>query len=209
MPDLKTITLGEDRAGDQVPPRDKGRSMMTVTILMMESLVLASLIAIEIQRRTVAALLVTPARTGDVLAAKALTGMLLGASQALVFLLATRGLGANWPVVTLLVFLGAAMMSALGMISGSAGRDFINTVFYGRILMVPLMIPILWALFPGSASLWVKALPSYGLIEGMMGAVAYGRGWRDLAPYMGMTLAWDVVLLVAGLLVLKRKVETL
>ena len=107
------------------------------------------------------------------------------------------------------MLLGAIMMSAVGMISGAAGKDFISTLFYGTALITPLMIPAFAVLFPGSASLWVKALPSYGLIQAMVGAMGYGRSWSELAQYMGMILAWDIVLFGAALLILKRKVEKL
>lgn len=209
IPDLRTIVLGEDRAGDQVPMREKMRPMMAIMILMIEAMALAGLVAVEIQHRTVTALLVTPARTGDVLAAKGLTGTILGVSQALIFLLATKSFGGNWLLVTVLMLLGAVMMSAVGMIAGASGGDFMSTLFSSMILIIPLMIPGFAVLFPGSASLWVKALPSYGLIEAMIGSVGYGRGWGELAPHVGMTLAWDVVLFGAALLILKRKVENL
>ena len=130
-------------------------------------------------------------------------------SQGLFFLLATWSLGGNWLLVSALLFLGAIMMSAVGMISGAAGRDFMGTLFYGLALIVPLMIPAFAVLFPGSASLWVRVLPSHGLIAGMIGVVGYGRGWSDVASHVGTTLAWDVVLFGAALLILKRKVETL
>jgi hypothetical protein len=71
------------------------------------------------------------------------------------------------------------------------------------------MVPAFAALVRGSTPLLVKALPSYGLINAMVGAVGYGRGWAELAPYVGMTLAWDVALFGVGVWVLKRRVEAL
>ncbi|MBW1786991.1 MAG: hypothetical protein JRK53_10315, partial [Deltaproteobacteria bacterium] len=69
-PDEQTMILGEDRMGNQVPYRDKMMPMLVFFVLMVESLALASLIAGEVKARTVTAVLVTPARIGDVLAAK-------------------------------------------------------------------------------------------------------------------------------------------
>lgn len=209
MPDEQTIILGEDRAGIQVPIREKMRPLLAIIILMIEALALAGLVAVEIEHRTVTALLVTPARTGDFLAAKSLTGAILGLSQALLFLLATRSFGDHWFVVTILMILGAIMFSAVGLLAGTAGKDFMSTLFFSMVFIIPLMIPAFAVLFPGSASIWIKALPSYGFIEAMVGTIGYGRSWGEVAPYIGGTLAWDIVLFAVALLILKRRVETL
>jgi ABC-2 type transport system permease protein len=166
-------------------------------------------VAIEIERRTVTALLVTPARTWDVIAAKSLTGTLLGLGQAFLFLLATRSFGDQWLLVTVLVVLAASMMSAMGLIAGAAGGDFMSTLFNGIVLLIPLMIPAFAILLPGSVSLWVKLLPSHGLLVAMTGAVGYGRGWLDLAPHLASTLLWMVILYVAAVFLLKRRLEVL
>ncbi len=209
LPDTQTIVLGEDRIGAQVPLREKLRPLMAIIMLMLEAIALAGLVAIEIERRTVTALLVTPASTGDVLAAKGITGALLGLSQVLVFLVATRSFGSHWWLVLILVALGATMMSAVGMIAGSAGKDFMSTLFGSMIFIVPLMIPAVATLFPGSASTWIQWLPSHGLVTAMVDVVGYGRGLPEVAWHLGTTACWVVVLFATALLILKRRLETL
>jgi len=209
MPEERTMILGEDRAGIQVPLREKIRPLMVILILMVEAIALAGLVAIEIERRTVTALLVTPARVGDVLAAKAATGAILAVSQVFVFLLASRSFGDDWLLVTVLMLIGAMMMSAVGMIAGASGRDFMSTLFFGIALITPLMIPAIAVLYPEGTALWVKVLPSHGLIEAMVGVLGYGRTWGDVAPQIGMSLIWCVVLFVTALVILKKKVEAL
>jgi ABC-2 type transport system permease protein len=209
LPDEEVIVLGEDRAGHLVPMREKLRPMMAILILMLEVLALAGLVSVEIEQQTVRALLVTPATTGDVLVAKGITGAILGVSQALVFLLLTRSFGDHWLLVTALMVLGALMMSAVGMIAGAAGKDFMSTLFLGVALITPLMIPAFAVLFPGGASLWVKILPSYGLVEAMVKVVGYGHGAGAVGVHVATTSVWAVALFGVALLVLKRRVEAL
>jgi hypothetical protein len=209
LPDVNGVIVGEDRTGKQISFRDRARPLMAIIVLLVEAMALAGLIAIEIQSRTVTAMLVTPAMSGDILAAKALTGTLLGASQALIFLAATKSIGANWHLLLVLVISGAVMMSAVAMVAGSAGRDFMNTILYSALLAIPLMIPAETAVVRGSTPPLIKLLPTYGLIEAMVGSVAYGRGWGELTPYVLMALAWDVVLFAIGLSILKKRVERL
>lgn len=209
LPEEQTIVLGEDRLGDQVPLRDKMRPLLALVLLIMEALALAGLVAVEIESRTVTAVLVTPARAADVLVAKGITGAILGMGQALVFLLATRSFGDQWLLVVTLVLLGAAMMSAIGMIAGATGKDFMSTLFTGVLFVIPLMIPAVAVFIPGASAWWVQAIPSYGITESMVGVLGYGRGWSDVAAQLAITVAWVVVLFAIGVAVLKRRVASL
>ena len=208
-PDEETIILGKDRAGDQVPFRDKMRPMLVFFLLLTESLALASLISGEIQSRTVTAILITPAKTGDVLIAKALFGTLLAFVQALILLIAVQALGRSAILLLTIIFLGSLMSSGVGMITGAAGKDFMGTIFLGIVFLLPMMIPAIASIFPGTASVWVKVLPSYGMVQGIVGVTAYGESWQGSAFELGHIIIWDTIILGAGLTILKKRVETL
>lgn len=207
-PQQMYVVLGEDRAGNQVTPRESFRPLFVFLALVMEMFAMSALIAKEIQDKTVTALLVTPARTADVLAAKGITGTISGLGQAVILLLAIRSLGDQPLLILTLMLLGAIMVSGAAMIAGSAGKDFIGTLFYGMVFMIPLLIPAFSALFPGTASWWVQVLPSYPLVAGLVDVGSYGAGWAETLPRLGMLAAWCVALFVLGWFVLKRRVET-
>ena len=201
--------LGEDRAGNQVTPRESFRPMLVFFVLLMEMFGMSSLIAREVQSRTVTALLVTPATTGDVLAAKGISGAVMGLGQALILLAAINVLGNEPLLIITLMLLGAVMVSGTAMIAGSVGRDFLTNLFFGFAFMVPLMIPAFTVLFPGTASAWIQALPSYPLVQGLVKVATYGDGWAETLPDLGALFAWCVALFALGWMILKRKVETL
>lgn len=203
------IVLGVDRAGAQVPMRDRMRPMLAFFVLLVESLALASLIANEIQSRTITALLATPARTRDELLAKVLLGAGLAFAQAMLVLVAMRAFGQGAAVLVAASLLGAAMAAAVAMLSGSAGHGFMGTLFYGMAFLVPLMIPGFALLFPGSTSPWFQALPSHGVVQAIVGASTYGLGFVDLTREFALALGWVVVLLAAGWWALTRKVRSL
>jgi ABC-2 type transport system permease protein len=209
FPEEETIILGEDRAGDQIPFNEKMRPLFAFMILLTESLALASLIAVEVQSKTVTAVLVTPARMGDFLSAKAITGTVLAFSQALLILLITRAFVGNVGALILATFLGAIMAAAIGMFTGAAGKDFMGTLFYGMLFLIPLFVPAFAVLFPGTASWVVKIIPTWGVITAMVGATSYEMDWSELAVPLGAAALWCVALFAAGWLVLRRKVQTL
>jgi len=208
-PDQVFVILGEDRVGNQASARDGFRPVFVFLILLMEMFAMASLIAKEIQDRTVTAVLVTPATVGDVLAAKSIAGALSGLGQAVVVLIAINSLGTHpWLILTLML-LGSVMIAGTAMLAGSTGHDFMSTLFNGMLFMVPLIIPAFAALFPGTASVWIRALPSYPLVEGLVNVTTYGAGWADTLPQLAALAAWCAVLFVLGWIVLKRKVQAL
>jgi ABC-2 type transport system permease protein len=183
--------------------------MFVFLVLMMELFAMASLIAKEIQDRTVTAVLVTPATVGDVLAAKGITGALSGLAQAVIVVAAIGALTPHTGLVLTLLLLGAVLISGTAMIVGATGRDFISTLFYGMAFMVPLLIPAFAALFPGTAAAWVRVLPSYPLVRGLVDVTTYGQGWSETLPELGALLLWCIALFALGWTVLRRKVQTL
>ena len=207
MPEEAYVVLGEDRVGNQVTPREGFRPMFVFMVLLMEMFGMSSLIARELQNRTMAALLVTPAKTGDILAAKGITGAAMGLSQAVILLAAVNVLSTRPLLLLVLMLLGAVMVSGAAMIAGTFGRDFMSNLFYGFAFMIPLLIPAFGVLFPGSASPWIRVLPSYPLVQGLVNVTTYGDGWAETLGVLGRLLAWCVALFTIGWIVLKRKVE--
>lgn len=208
-PDEQTVVLGEDRIGNPVPFRDKMRPMLVFFILIMEAFALASLISGEIQAKTITAVLVTPARIGDILAAKTILGTLLAFVQAVVLLLAVNAMGAHILLMLSIVLMASLMVTGIGMIIGSAGKDFMAMLMFGMIFMIFLAIPAVAALIPGMISPWVKMLPSYGIVEIMVETTVYGMRWSGALPCIVLIATWDTIILGSGLLVLKKRVEAL
>jgi ABC-2 type transport system permease protein len=210
LPAEETIVLGEDRTGDQVTMQERMRPMLLFMVLLMETFSMASLVSTEVLQRTVTAVLVTPARVGDFLAAKTIFGTFMSLSQALIILAFIGGLTAqNWSLVLTVLVMGAIMFTGIALFVGSAGKDFMGQLFYAMLLTVPLLIPAFSVMFPGSAAPWVKVLPSYPIIRVLVDATAYGGTWADSWGLLAYAALWLAILYVAGLLTLKRKVETL
>ena len=208
-PDTETVVLGEDRAGAQIPLRERMRPMLAFIMLMMEMMALGALVSEEVATKTVTAVLVTPARVFDFLAAKGLVGTAVAFSEATLLALLIGAFGQKPLILLVCLVLGAVLATGVALIIGSSGRDFISLIFYSLLFLVPLVIPAIATLFPGTASTWVKLLPTYGLVQAMIGASVYGDVWSDVWPYLLATVAWCVVIGAVGMVVLRRKVVSL
>lgn len=206
---LEDQVLGVDRAGAQIPPREQMLPLLAFFVLMLETLALASLVAGEIRSRTVTAILATPVGLRDFLTAKAVIGTLLAFTEAALLMLILGAFGSNAPLLVVVLLLGAILVTGVGLLAGSTGRDFLGIVFTGVVLLVPLAIPAVAALFPGSASAWVMVIPTYPLVEAIIGTISEGADWGQMLPYLAALAGWCAVVLAAGMLVLGRKVRTL
>lgn len=207
LPELEEMVLGEDRSDAPLALRDQLRPLLIFLVLMTEMLALASLVAVEIVQRTATAVLVTPVRVGQLLAAKALFGSVLAFGQALVVAVATGTLAHEPLLVLTTLLLGSLLVTGVGLLSGSAGQDFITTVFWGMLFLVPLLIPAFAVLFPGTPALWIRLLPSYGVVEVLVRTTGYGEGWAQAWPHLTALAAWCAAAFVIGTLVLGRRVR--
>jgi hypothetical protein len=205
VPALETVVRGTDLGGDRFSRKATLRLFVAISYLAMGAVILACIVADEIKGRAIAAVMVTPASAGDVFAATSVTGVVLTSGPVLVYLLATWPLEKHWAAMITLVLLGAVMTTSLGMIVGSIGGGFAETIFWGVVVTLPLIVPLVGTTMPGTPLPLVQAIPSYGFIKGMVNTNLYRKGWEGLAPCLWMTLAWDVVLLGAGSLALRRK----
>lgn len=206
LPAETEVLLGTDRAGDQASLQETMRPMFVFFMLMIEMMALATLVATEIQQHTVTAILVTPASVLDVLVAKATLGTALAFSQAVLLMALIGSFGANSMVLLFALFLGAILVTGFGLLAGSVGRDFMSIIFWSVLFLIPLIIPAIAVLFPGTAATWIQALPSWGLVEAIVGSTTYGDGFAELSgPLLHLAL-WCVVAFFAGLAALSRKV---
>lgn len=209
--DLATtaVVLGTDRAGAQISLQQQMRPLLLIMILMMETLALASLVAVEVQQRTVLAVLATPVRIIDFLSAKGILGVAMAFSEAALLGILIGAFTVNAPAIIVILLLGAVLVTGFGMIAGSYGRDFVGTLMVSMLFVIPLMIPAFAALFPGSVPLWVKILPTYGLVEAMIRVSVDGAGWGQILPALFLLAAWGVATFAAGVFILRRRVATL
>lgn len=205
----RTVVLGPDRVGDQVSLQEQMRPLLAFFVLLMETFALASLVSVEVQLRTVTAVLTTPARARDFIAAKGILGTILALGEVLLLMALIRGFVGDVPVLLVALVLGSVLVTGVGMLAGASGKDFIGVMFLSIALMIPLLIPAFGALFPGTAAGWIRALPTHGLVEAIVGVTTRAESWSDLGPTLLGLGAWCLALFTLGTLVLRKKVQTL
>ena len=199
--------LGPDMIGSQIPHRDRMRSLFAVLIMVTETFALASLISEEAERRTAKALLVTPMTINDLFAAKAIVGILLAFSQALLFVIVVRGMSEQPLIIATALLLGAVLVTGVGFIMAALGKDFVTVMAWGIPVMIVFSIPAIGIMMPGALSDWIMAIPSYYVSDTMYQASIFGAGWGDVWGNLAILAGCNVLIVLIGILALRRKFQ--
>lgn len=197
--------LGENRLGNLTAIRDRMLPLFAVLILITETMGLASLIAEEIERRTVAALLITPMEPWHLFTAKGLMGTSLAFSQAALLMLITGGFSHQPLLIVVTLLLGALLVTGVGFVLAAFSRDLLSVVSWGIMVFFILSLPALGLMFPGTMAGWVEIIPSHYLVDTVNQVANYGAGWGDVTTNLLVLLVSSVVLITGGSLLLKRR----
>lgn len=203
--DINEQVLGVDMVGMQVPPRDRMRPLLAIFIIMFETFGLANLIAEEIEKDTVKALLITPMSPKDLFIGKGIFGVGLAFVQAVVFMAIVGGLGNNPLLVLLALLLGSLMTTGIGFLIGSVAKDFMSVLAWGMIIFIVLVIPAFGVMFPGAVTGWIKFVPSYYLVDMVHRVSSFGASLGDVWTNILILLAFSAVVFVIGTLGIRRK----
>lgn len=198
--------LGVDMTGGQIAPRDRMLPLFAVLLILVEMLGLASLLSEEIAGGTLVALLVTPMTVAGLFAAKGTMGISLAFGQAAVFLGATGGLGQQPVLILLALFLGACLVTGIAFIIASLGKDLMSVMGWSIPALIILIIPAFAVMFPGVTTDWIKAIPSYYLVDAVHKAGNFGLGLEHLWQDLVVLLLLSVLFFVIGIRVLRRKI---
>lgn len=160
----------------------------------------------ERERRTLSALLVTPASLLDVLAAKAAFGLVLAVAMGAVTL-ALNGALVGSPVALLLSLLvGAAMSVTIGLLYGTLSSDARSLYTLFKSLNVVLVGPVVFYLFPEWPQWIARLFPTYWFLDPIVAVTTRGAGLADVVPELFVALLLTGVLGVV-VAVLARRLE--
>lgn len=147
----------------------------------------------EKEQGTLMALLVSPVRIGEVLAAKWALGVILASVMAGTTLLLNQALGANWAQVLVVVVVAAGLSSMIGLLIGTFAKD--SAMMFGIVkgLGILLFAPTLFYIFPEWPQWIAKLFPLYWILEpiwrvSVMGG-SLGEVWTELLVAVGITIA--------------------
>ncbi|UCH58506.1 MAG: ABC transporter permease [Anaerolineales bacterium] len=171
--------------------------VVMITILIGGTMVPATSLVEEKQKRTLHALITSSATIGEVYLGKALAGILLSTFVGGFVLFMNQAFGAQPGLLMLSVTLSAAFAVTLGLLLGTFTND-INSLFtIIKGLGILLYAPAIVYLFPQIPE-WVgKIFPTYYMLSPILRISQDGAGiaevWSELAILAGLIIALAIV----------------
>jgi len=195
--EINWVTIREET--DSPPGRGFNLNQMLLPLLLLltfgmtGALVVPLLLVEEKEKRTMDFLLTSPARLSEVIAGKALTGVVYSLLIAGVLLALNRQLVSNWPLTMMTIFLGLLMVVAIGLLMGSVFQTTMQVNTWASLALLVLIAPSFP--FPGSPVVLEAAMhfiPTYYFIEALKMSLAGTTAlqmWGHLTVVLACALA--------------------
>jgi len=168
------------------------------------SMIPASLMVDEKQKRTLTALAVTPTTLGDILAAKGLMGVIMALVMSIVVMLMNQVFGVQTGLLVIVLGLGAVLAALFGLLLGTLVKD-INTLFATfKGIGILLYAPVIVYMFPGIPQWIGKIFPTYYIIQPVVEISQRGGAWPDIVFEVSILAGLIVLMLVVVAFSTKR-----
>jgi len=168
-------------------------------------MVVATSIMEEREKKTLPAILVTPCRMPSFLVGKGLLGVVLVMMGGCLILGLNRGFMGNVPAVMLILLLGAALFSILGILTGLILPSQTSISTFGSLLFLALFLPVTMAPVSNKLLAVAKLLPSYYIHEGIIDSMFMNAGIHQLSVHLAYLSILGVLFFILSLAVLKKK----
>jgi ABC-2 type transport system permease protein len=181
--------------------------LVFVALLAAGVLVPAFSLVQERESGTLAALLVTPLRAADILAAKTTMGFVLAFLMALVTLALNGTLGGEPAALLVAVAVGALMLAEVGMVYGTIAADAKTLYTLFKSLNIFLFAPVIFYIFPEWPQWIAQLFPTYWVIDPIFEISIRGAGLEEVAGQLLVALL-ICALLLPGVALLGRRMAT-
>ncbi|MFC1998366.1 ABC transporter permease [Chloroflexota bacterium] len=203
--DVPTITPVPVGTGESIPWSQRLAPFIVIMPIVMGGIYLtATAVVQEKERKTLNALVVTPASLTEVYLAKALLGFVFSLIMGLIILLLTGSLGNQPWLLLLFMALGAVMAVELGLIFSSFVSN-INTLFAtARLAQLIIFVPALFYMFPWFPQWIAKIFPSYYFVQPIMDISQSGATWSDVSTNVFILISCNIVIGAIAWQMIKR-----
>jgi ABC-2 type transport system permease protein len=158
----------------------------------------------ERERRTLDALLVTPASLGDVLVAKGTLGLVLAVTMGAVTLALNGALRGSPPGLLLALLVGALMSVTIGLLYGVVSSDARSLYTLFKSLNIVLIGPVVFYLFPDWPQWIARLFPTYWFLDPIVAVSTRGADLPAVLPDLLVALAICAVLAAIVALAARR-----
>jgi len=200
---IETVTLGDQ---ESIPWEDRLLPFIVLMTITVAGVALpgTSLLQ-EKEKKTVDALVVTPATIGEVFLAKGLLGVIICVLMGVVILALNQALGSQPGLLVMLLFLGSIMAAGVGLLVGSIVKDLTSFFATMKIFGILLYAPVVIYMFPELPQWIGKVFPTYYIVEPIVEISQRGGAWPEIAINVFVLIGVNIILIALVAFTLSRK----
>lgn len=200
--EIEAITLGDEVS---IPWNDRLLPLVVLMAVFLGGLFLpATSVIEEKEKKTLEALVITPASIRDIFVAKGLMGIILSLFMGIVILILNQAFGTEPALLILVLALGAIMAAELGLLCGALIKDITTLFAIWKLGGILLFGPAIIYMFPQIPQWIGKLFPTYYFLQPIITISQGGGGWSDIATNVFILVGLDLILIGVVVLTLKR-----
>ena len=202
------VEIEEEFLGDEqnVPWNDRLLPFIVLMTVMIAGLALpGTSLLTEKEKKTVDALVATPASIGEVYVAKGTLGAVVGLLIGVVVLLINGAFGSQPGLLVLMLFLGSIMAAGIGLLAGSLAKDLMSFSAVMKVMGILLYAPAIFFMFPDIPQWIGKIFPTHYIVNPIVEISQRGGGWPDVAVDTFILVGFNVALVALIALAVSRK----
>jgi len=200
--EIEAITLGDEVS---IPWNVRLLPLVVLMAVFLGGLFLpAASVIDEKEKKTLEALVVTPASVGDVFIAKGLMGVILSLFMGMVILVLNQAFGTEPALLILVLALGAIMAAEVGLLCGALIKDITTLFAIWKAGGILLFGPAIIYMFPQIPQWIGKLFPTYYFLQPIIAISQGGSGWSDIATNVFILVGLDLILVGVVVFILRR-----
>jgi ABC-2 type transport system permease protein len=194
----------------------RGLRPVTTSFLMVYALVVVGLMIApnlmveEKELKTMDALLTSPASAGQIVTAKALTGLFYCLMAAGLVLAVSAPMVVHWEIAVLAAISGSLFTVALGLLLGVVLSARQQLIIWSAVLMFPLFVPVIASEIlpdlqvPVLVQQAVSLIPTVAVAEATRWALSGEVPWAEIGSGLAVTVACAISLLAVVAWIVRR-----
>jgi len=202
--EIVTATLGDT---ESIPWNDRVLPLVVLmAVIFGGSMVPATSLVDERQKRTLTALVVTPTTLEDVFLAKGLLGVIISVVMGVLILAINQAFGTQPLMLLTVLAMGAVLAAEFGILLGTRMKDITTLFATVKAIGIFLYAPAIVYLFP-QVPRWVgRIFPTYYIVQPVVEISQQGGRWPDIALELSI-LAGLITLLLVFLILNARRLK--
>ncbi|MFC1846599.1 ABC transporter permease [Chloroflexota bacterium] len=203
--EIESITLGEESG---TPWSERLLPFLILMGVFFGGLMLPSTSIIEEkQKKTLEALIISPASIAEIFIAKGILGITLSIFMGVAILLLNQVFGGNTLLLIGVLALGAVMAVEIGLICGVFIKDITTLFTVWKSGGIFLFGPALIYMFPQIPEWIARIFPTYYALQPVVKLSLEGGGWSSIAVNVFILIGIDILFLIPVTLAARRLVQ--